>query len=93
MRHFAVAAFLVAICATASAQVTHKHMSTQIIDGSKTPELIPNTIARRLFFYTLSVPPDATVAEIGKQASIQARSSWCRPQRLGRRDTTACGIP
>jgi len=49
--------------ATGYAQ-THRHVQAQIIDGSKTPEQIPDSTARRLLLRSLSVASNATHVEL-----------------------------
>jgi hypothetical protein len=45
------------------------------IDGAKTPELIPDAIAYRLFFEAIAEPPSATTAQLRRQRMklLQAR--------------------
>jgi hypothetical protein len=43
------------------------------VDGSKTPNLIPDTAAYRLVFLSLTVPPSANSAALSKQSALIAQ--------------------
>src|SRR5262249_47658995 len=50
---------------------SHQHPTTPvtIIDGSKTPELIPDAIAYRNYFLAISLPPNPADADRKRQAA------------------------
>jgi hypothetical protein len=43
------------------------------VDGSKSPELIPDNVAYRLVFVSLAIPPNATAAQQRRQGAFLAR--------------------
>ncbi len=51
----------------------HHHAQASVIDGATHPELIPDLTAYRLYFVTVSKPPDATNDETKHQAAQLAK--------------------
>ena len=45
----------------------HEHGSSSVIDGAEHPELIPDSIAYRLFFVTVSLKPNPTQEDRNRQ--------------------------
>ena len=58
-----IALSVFALGAWAQTPPQHQHPDVTVVDGAKNPELIPDTIAYRLWLVTVSLTPDATDKE------------------------------
>jgi hypothetical protein len=58
----------VSVFSAGIAAQTHHHTQTRIIDGRENPEQIPDSVARRLFFYNITAPGKPTGADVLQQA-------------------------
>ncbi len=70
----------VSVFSAGIAAQTHHHTQTRIVDGRENPEQIPDSVARRLFFYNISIRPDHSSAEIAEQASKLKRIGLREPE-------------
>jgi hypothetical protein len=75
------ATLLVLCCSPSFAQQSSMAMKVRVIEGSKTPELIPDSTAYRLVFVGLSEPPDATAAQIARETRKLSRLDLTEGER------------
>ena len=72
-RYITVVAFCVFAVGT-PAQISSPHVhNVSIVDGSKNPELIPDSTAYRLYLHNLSVPANASEEQVKAQSSRLAK--------------------